>query len=122
MSVAQFGEHVAEYFEQLILCHSVVDSRAIFVIYVVPGQTTLCGLVVMEAVLCVDDAPQLLKIVGRRVVRKLFPYATVAEHGGQYKVEKQLDEAFHAVSFKEGYRTKERCCGSLRLIKLKCFT
>lgn len=63
--------------------------RTVFGIYLVPRQASFLHLVVMEAVLGVDNAPKCLEIIDWRVVRLFFTNATRAEkqgeNGAEYK-------------------------------------
>lgn len=69
--------------------------RTVFGIYLVPRQASFLHLVVVEAVLGVDNAPKCLEIIDWRVVRLFFTNATRAEKQGENGAEYKKDVMFH---------------------------
>ena len=67
MSVAQFGEHVAQHLKYLCLAHAVVHLDRISGIYVIPVNTVHFFLVIKEAIVFVQNFPQSLKVATRGV-------------------------------------------------------
>ena len=57
VTVFQFGEHVGENFEELVVVHRSFRAYIIYIIKGVPVETIDLLLVVEEAVVLVDDPP-----------------------------------------------------------------
>ena len=72
VAVAQFGQHVAQHLEELFLRHAVVDLRSVACVDLLPVEPIDVLLVVEEAVVLVDDAPEGLEVALWRVVEFLF--------------------------------------------------
>jgi hypothetical protein len=58
MSVAQRGEHLRKYLEQLLAVHVIVYAYLIYIVYLVPIDI----FVVEKAVVLIDDMPQGLEV------------------------------------------------------------
>ena len=67
VTVFQLGEHVGEYLKELVVVHRPFRAYLIYIIYGVPVEAIDLLLVVEEAVVLVDDAPQGLEVPLRRV-------------------------------------------------------
>ena len=62
VAVAQFGEHVGEHLEELLLADHVVRAYLIYIIYLLPVESVFMLLVVEEAVVLVDNLPECLEV------------------------------------------------------------
>ena len=68
MSVLEFGEHIAQDFEELVGIHLVVDLTGISSAHLIPVEANGFLLIGEEAVVFVDDAPQGLEIAHIAIV------------------------------------------------------
>ena len=58
MSVAQFGQHLCENLEQLLVVELTFRAYIIYIIYILPVEPILMLFIVKEAIMLVDDMPQ----------------------------------------------------------------
>ena len=74
VSVAQFGQHIAQDFKELVFCHTFVELPCIFIVHLVPIKVISLLFVIEKAVMLVDDAPKGFEIAVRIVGKCCFVY------------------------------------------------
>ena len=79
MSVAQLGQHVAQYLEEPVVAHIIRNQSAILAVDGIPVNP----FVIKEAVLLVDYLPESFKVASRGVVVGLFANAPRREEKHQ---------------------------------------
>ena len=83
MTVLQFGEHLAEHFEELQPRHVGIEFSTVLCLEVSPLEAQLLLLVGEEAVALVDNRPESIEVALRRLVE-----VVIALLAGQKKKEK----------------------------------
>ena len=83
VAILQFGNHVAEHFEELGAVHVFVDLGGIACMHFVPIDAQLLPLVGEEAVVLVHRFPESLEIAASGVIVGVFLYTSRQQNGRQ---------------------------------------
>ena len=113
MTVAQLRQHVAEHLKHLEPAHIVVEAGGVAGMHLVPVETDGGLLIVEEAVVLVDDAPQRLE-VARRGVGHFFLFYT---RSGQCQRAADQDDGGKAME-----EVSVDGCHGMMSVMVKCLT
>ncbi len=83
VAVLQFGQHVAEHFEELGVGHLLVHLSGVARVHLVPVHAQLLPFVVEEAVVLVHQPPQRLEVAALGVVVVVLLHAGGEQEGGE---------------------------------------